>query len=142
MIEIVDTLSFLCVRVRVHARLFHLLCFHVFLRAVCVCFLLIPNSACSPLFCCVNTSALKAQRAAMSFSALPLLAPPDKCTCLFDTSIHMALSPLWLLVYTEHNNAIMKGRRGVLLLLHGICLKLELSPGQLQLCIMKLCVFV
>lgn len=48
----------------------------------------------------------------MSFSALPLLAPPDKCTCLFDTSIHMALSPLWLLVYTEHNNAIMKGRRG------------------------------
>lgn len=117
MIEIVDTLVFcgqqdvvvvVCTCVRAH--LFDLLCLHVFLRAVCVCFLLILNSACSLLFCCVNTSALKAQRAAMSFSALPLLAPPDKRTCLFDTSIRMphSLSSL-VLVYTEHNNAIMNG---------------------------------
>lgn len=61
------------------------------------------------------------------FQLCSFLAPPDKCACLFDTSIHMPLSPLCLLVYTEHNNATMKGS--------GICLMLQLSLGQLQLCI-------
>lgn len=59
----------MCVR----PHFFHLLCFHVF---PCVCFLLILNSAHSLLYCCANTSVLNAQRAAMSFSALPLLAAP------------------------------------------------------------------
>lgn len=50
--------------------------------------------------------------------------------------MHMHLPPLWLLVYTEYNNAMMKD---FFLGGGGIILKLQLSPGQLQVCFIKLC---
>lgn len=106
--------------------------------------LLILNGARSLLFPHMKTSARKAQRAVMSFSALPLFGSTREMHLspqYFHP--HAFLSPLCLLVYTEHNNAIMKGTGGgLLLLLCGICVKLQLSPGQLRLCIIKLCMFV
>lgn len=58
----------------------------------------------------------------MSFWALPLLTPADKCICLFDSPGHILLLP----ALTEHNNAAIKEQ---------FLVKLQPSPWQRRLCV-------